>query len=357
MRVVKSFPLILAIVSLLVTCFIFHSVFRAMTWASSPPAWFVSPTSQKIEVEPGDGKVIANYRVTNRGGRDLVLGEVSTTCGCTVASIERKILKQGESSLITVEGTPPGAGERIVEIGIATNARPEANLHFRLTMIGKKPLPYVANSSGDLQFGFVREGMEPEVVWIETREIRQQKPWFCATSCSIPGLDVKGGFEVERPFAGEVVFRRYSYRIELKESRSPGEFSGELYLKGRDPNAGPNHRVHIHGIVRPPVYSAPSSLYVNHKAGAPSWKMTIRFCTADPKFRLIVAPPADIPKPVSVHRIPNATGEVLFEIVLDGELSQSIRSTLAFETNHPDSKIVQVPLTLNLVFPRSRDPR
>ena len=66
-------------------------------------------------------------------------------------------MKPGESSVIAIEATPPGEGERTIEIEIATNAGRQGNIHLRLTMVGKHPLPYVAISSGPVQFGFIQE--------------------------------------------------------------------------------------------------------------------------------------------------------------------------------------------------------
>lgn len=161
---------LLVVIGLPVACLV--------VWKSQdgPPAGIVTPASQRVVASPNQGKIIATYRVTNRGRRDLVLGDVRTTCGCSVASVQPKILKPGRSGTITIKGDPPRVGSKTVFAHIATNAPPPGELTIKLTMIGTAPIPYVAVSSGPVRFGIIRSDSPPETIRIETRERSGQTP-------------------------------------------------------------------------------------------------------------------------------------------------------------------------------------
>jgi len=53
------------------------------------------------------GKV---FKVTNKGGKDLNISRVQTTCGCTAAVLDSQMLKPGESTRLKVTFDPRGKG-------------------------------------------------------------------------------------------------------------------------------------------------------------------------------------------------------------------------------------------------------
>jgi len=67
--------------------------------------------SQKIEVraEAGQEKIEATFAFQNTGKTIVNLGEVSTTCGCTIAEPDKQIFLPGEKGKITAQFT---AGDR-----------------------------------------------------------------------------------------------------------------------------------------------------------------------------------------------------------------------------------------------------
>lgn len=170
--------------------------------ANRPPIAAVTPATQRIVAAPHSNRITAQFRIRNAGGRELVLGEASTTCGCTVASIQPKVLKAGEQGLVTVQGTSPNVGENTVSISVATNAESGKPVEFRLTMVGSSEVPFVSRSSGPVRLGFIRRGQEPEKVWIEAVEKPGETPWIRTASGTFPGLDVEGGVVKEGPYPG-----------------------------------------------------------------------------------------------------------------------------------------------------------
>lgn len=57
-------------------------------------------------VRKEDGAVSTVFSITNNGEGVLIIGELSTSCGCTSATTDRHALAQGESAAITVVFDP-----------------------------------------------------------------------------------------------------------------------------------------------------------------------------------------------------------------------------------------------------------
>jgi hypothetical protein len=78
-------------------------------WASDKPAPTLGP---KIAVEPVGfdfGKALVNrtlkkeFVIRNIGTEDLVIDRVTTSCGCTAALLDDKLVKPGQSAALRVE--------------------------------------------------------------------------------------------------------------------------------------------------------------------------------------------------------------------------------------------------------------
>jgi hypothetical protein len=95
---------------------------------SEPAAKPASTKGPKIVVEPAThdfGKALQNKTLTkefslkNLGNEDLVVGELGTSCGCTVAQLATKTLKPGASTPLIVNletRTYQGRLERTITI-------------------------------------------------------------------------------------------------------------------------------------------------------------------------------------------------------------------------------------------------
>ena len=91
------------------------------------------PTSIKFErdvidfkrVEAGE-KVSGSFKFTNTGKNNLVIYEVNTSCGCTVADYARGEIAPGESGMISVSYDSDGAsGMRITkQVTVNANTKP-----------------------------------------------------------------------------------------------------------------------------------------------------------------------------------------------------------------------------------------
>ncbi len=310
------------------------------------PIAIVSPMSQKVVTKPHSSRVTALYRITNAGGRDLVLGEASTTCGCSVASIQPKVLKSGEQGLIRVEGTAPNVGEKTVTISITTNAITQKPVEFQLTMVGSTKIPYVRQSSGSIRLGFIRPAQEPEKVWIETVENSGEKPWIRAASSPSPLLDVDGGLVKERPYSRGAVIRSYKYEARLSRMPALGEVCAEVIFRGAE--ADPILRLPVSGIVRPAAFASPAALFASCKPGDGPPKFSLLLLCDDTEFSLEAEVEGAVPDGIDVRRAPMSNGRVAFDIASRKLPEATITSTLAFKTNHPTAPRVKVPLTIRV---------
>ncbi|MDR1006462.1 MAG: DUF1573 domain-containing protein [Bacteroidales bacterium] len=70
--------------------------------------------------------VTGSFKFRNVGKYDLVISEVTTSCGCTVADYPKEPVKPGEEGMITVTYDSKGfSGERIVkEVSVVANTDP-----------------------------------------------------------------------------------------------------------------------------------------------------------------------------------------------------------------------------------------
>lgn len=174
-----------------------------------PPRALITPISQRLVVPPGSMHGYANYRITNRGGSNLVLGDMTTSCGCSVASVDQRVLAHGQSAIVKVDAAPLGAGEKTVQVRIVSNSVPDADLVLTLTLVGSATVPYVSASPEVLNLGTVRFDGDPKEFFLETRERQDASPWIQSADCTLSELRITGGLESEKSMNGGIVLRHY----------------------------------------------------------------------------------------------------------------------------------------------------
>ncbi|MBN2174255.1 MAG: DUF1573 domain-containing protein [Bacteroidales bacterium] len=81
------------------------------------------------------GKVIQGeivtygFKFTNTGKKDLVIGQVKTSCGCTVPKFPKIAIKPGESNTLTVSFNSEGRkGVQNKTITVVTNCQPNTTV-------------------------------------------------------------------------------------------------------------------------------------------------------------------------------------------------------------------------------------
>mgnify|MGYP001602530142 FL=1 len=58
------------------------------------------------KIKQSNGAVSTTFRVTNNGSEDVIITEVLTSCSCTTAEMDKKILRPGESGILMVVFDP-----------------------------------------------------------------------------------------------------------------------------------------------------------------------------------------------------------------------------------------------------------
>lgn len=58
------------------------------------------------KVRKQDGVVSKNFEIKNTGGEKLIIGDITTSCGCTSAEINKKEISAAESAIVKVNFDP-----------------------------------------------------------------------------------------------------------------------------------------------------------------------------------------------------------------------------------------------------------
>src|SRR5690606_35755820 len=132
----------------------FAMVFAAGTLAIAQP---------KLEIVGGDthdwgqvppGKLTTEVKVKNAGNEDLKISEVRPGCGCTVAPIDKDLLKPGELATISVSldvTSRSGPVEKTVTITSNDAATPSQILHLKADVhraVTVSPMQYMMITNG-----------------------------------------------------------------------------------------------------------------------------------------------------------------------------------------------------------------
>lgn len=85
------------------------------------------------------GEIVTyNFRFTNKGNADLVIAEVSTSCGCTVSNYPKEPIKPGETKFIEAKfNSEARMGFQHKRITVLTNAIPARTQLFILANVVK----------------------------------------------------------------------------------------------------------------------------------------------------------------------------------------------------------------------------
>lgn len=110
-------------------------------WAWSLPRIAVEPASQELGEKPQQ-HIELTYTVRNEGKSPLRIEEVTTTCGCTKASVDQETVAPGESTVLHVTMDPQqdnlyGNLLRVITIRSNDPATPQVQVDFRVQI--RKP--------------------------------------------------------------------------------------------------------------------------------------------------------------------------------------------------------------------------
>jgi hypothetical protein len=315
---------------------------------AGPPLAEVGLAARKIVADLDHKPISTTFEIWNRGGRDLVLTDVSTTCGCTVAAIDPKIVEPGHSTTVHVEGIPPSAGEKLVTISIGSNQASAEPIELSLTMVSRAEPPFVADHSGPVRFGSILHTHKAaaQAIRIETYEPLGSKPWLGLTESQPATLKVRRVSSADTPLPGGIVHRLYRYESELAQTPMPGPFSGEIAFRSSDRAALPVLVLAVHGLVNLPVRSSPSSINANMNEGDDLTWLTVTLRADDPGFHLEANPDDPAGKTFEIRRDSSVGNRLVFKLRPKPPFPLPLRAEITFVTNHPEAPRVIVPVSL-----------
>ncbi len=114
------------------------AVFALVAWTRPVPRIVIEPPSQDLGEVPQQHLELT-YTVRNEGKGALYISEVTTTCGCTKAAVDKTTVLPGESTLLRVTMDPQNLnlyGNLYRAITVRSNdpAMPEAKVDFHVSI-------------------------------------------------------------------------------------------------------------------------------------------------------------------------------------------------------------------------------
>jgi len=121
---------------------IFIAMF-AMTLSAAAKIKFEAVELSFGEIDAGKS-VDLEFKFSNAGDETLVIKNISTSCGCTAATLEKKEYKPGESGVLPVKFFSQGYNGKVVKtVTVSTNDK--ENVYTRLKIEGTVNLKDFAN--------------------------------------------------------------------------------------------------------------------------------------------------------------------------------------------------------------------
>ncbi len=319
---------------------------HGLAFPPGPPVAAMVPGVQRIVAKPGETRITATFQIENSGGSDLVLRKATKSCDCADLDVTSTRIPPGRSARVSFAAPPPITGQSRITVTFDTNAGPRP-IVAELLLIGATGPPFVEKSTPALQFGAIRSLPDVRPFFVETEEVRDSDPWIDGATCSIPGIQVRGGMIHERSSGNDVVFRRYEFNAELTKRPEAGDILGSVILHSGSAQSEEVLRLPVFGTVRRAVYAIPSVLMANLDSGESPPKLSVEISPDDPSYQLVVETDSDHPD-LEIRAVPAASTPRMFEII-PRDVTKPLASKVEFRTNHPDHPIVTIPVTLRMV--------
>lgn len=132
----------------------YERIYTAQELAEAPQAAFELTDYQAGDILQGQ-YLTYNFRLTNKGKRDLVIESVKASCGCTATEPKEKVVKGGGTTEITARFDSNGKqGPQHKTITVTTNdpQNPVIILHLRCNIL-TDPFSNPDSGSGDNPYG------------------------------------------------------------------------------------------------------------------------------------------------------------------------------------------------------------
>jgi hypothetical protein len=312
---------------------------------TSPPAdphGVVEPAHQRVEVSTESGRIEAVFRIRNLGGRPLTLGAIQSSCGCASVDLDRRVIAPGQEAIARVVGSPPAAGERIVEAHIETNSKSAPRLCLRLTVaLAPGTVPYVSFAPASVRLNDATIHTS-ETFTVEALEWQSEPPWLERLDGGLPGLATAMSLESEHALEAGVVMRRYRCQVHFIQKPPVGPFRGEFSMVSRT-GKEPVRKIDVSGEGRPPIRVTPAALYGSFQRDD---RLEFRvLLQSDRPGHLAADATVEGADLLQVERIATESeGQAVFRVKVTKPIDQPIDGSIVFRTNHPEAETIRVPV-------------
>ena len=128
----------------LLVCILAASCLPGARPQSPDPVLWVEADRHDFGNIPATQPVEKVFKVTNKGGKDLNITRVQTTCGCTSSVMDNQLLKPGESTRLKVTFDPRGkSGPQTRPVWIYSNdpKTPQKSVTITSNVLNEVPPP------------------------------------------------------------------------------------------------------------------------------------------------------------------------------------------------------------------------
>jgi hypothetical protein len=252
-------------------------------------------------------KVSCSFDFVNAGDQVLRIENVTTTCGCTVPTLEKKIFRPGEGSEIDVTYDPSGRGAKTRLLKITTNAvNGDPPGYFELTM-NSFIKPFIV--------------VEPEYLRLNEIELGRRQILSFSVSCHDPEMEIER-LEPSTPYLSARVLTHPSMKMYPPEQEGWRHYEVELILSDDAPWGIFTENVKVHCRGRLEEGAQPIQHTVSAKVIA---KIHGELAPSNDRFRLSILRPNEPFSTAVVLRRKTNQPFTIYRTRLEGDLSNAMK--------------------------------
>lgn len=237
------------------------------------------PDVSDFEIPAGPGSVAGrDFTLTNMSRETVRVAEITPSCGCAMARVDRTEIPPGESTTLRVGMHRPGIGYQKVDVQIDYAPQPTKPLVLHLKCWASDSTSRVVDAAP--RFAVIRDtdGGECEIR-IRTLELAAER-LIRSAECDVSYIVIAEIEVSESPGpASEYVERRYRFQAMLTDDYPYGQFQAKAIFRLAPSAAAPREFVvPIEVTTVAPIYADPEVLFasVADRGDLPCWDVEIR---------------------------------------------------------------------------------
>ena len=177
----------------------------------------VDPPELDVQSDTGNSQQV-EFTLTNSGSGRIVIEEIRTNCGCTMAvPLESNVLEAGAQTVLRVRVQPPGFGKRETAITILTNSQATPMLSVPLRLQGQiLTPPFMRDSPQEIRHSAVDGGHLEIPFVVLCLEHKDEPPWLVGFEGDSPQITVSEPAVLDTNVLDDTeVYRRYECVLKL----------------------------------------------------------------------------------------------------------------------------------------------